>query len=89
MEELARALAVDRFGRLAGVRGLCYASTSYRDFCSAEVVAQIKCDCLLLDSHSATSDATFWLPADAVPRSGLEYAAPMQHPRTLAASCDS
>ena len=73
IEELARALALDRSGRLAGVRGLCYDSVSYRNFLSGtEAVAAVHADCLLLDSRSKTLDDTHWLPADAEPRFGLE-----------------
>lgn len=73
LEELARALALDRSGRLAGVRGLDYSAVSYRRFLGgAETVAQVKADCLLVDSRAKQLDDTFWLPHDAVPRFGLE-----------------
>jgi hypothetical protein len=73
LEELARALALDRSGRLAGVRGLDYSAVSYRRFLGGpETVAQVKADCLLVDSRAKQLDDTFWLPHDAVPRFGLE-----------------
>jgi hypothetical protein len=71
-EELTRALNTDRSGRLAGVRGLCYESRSFRDFLSPEAAAAVKADCLVLDGRAAGLDATFWLPAAAKPRFGLE-----------------
>ena len=49
LEELSRALDLDKRGRLRGVSGLNYKSASFSQFVSATAAATLKADCLVLD----------------------------------------
>ena len=53
LEELSRALDLDKHGRLRGVRGLRYESASFSNFLSATAAATLKADCLVLDRREA------------------------------------
>ena len=77
LAELSRALDLDRSGRLRNVRGMQYGGGSLRNFLSAEAAVQLKSDCLKLDRRCGRSGGalTFWMPAGATPRFGLERAA--------------
>ena len=51
LNELARALDLDRHGRLAGVRGMRYACASWAGFLDAPTAAQVSVDRVLLNMH--------------------------------------
>ena len=53
LEELSRALDLDKHGRLRGVRGLRYESASFSNFLSATAAATLKADCLVLDRRES------------------------------------
>ncbi|KAL3892878.1 MAG: hypothetical protein SGPRY_014695, partial [Prymnesium sp.] len=71
LAELSRALALDRSGRLSGVRGMSYAPLSLLRFLPPLASSQIREQCLRLETRGAGS-STFWMPAEAQPRCGLE-----------------
>jgi hypothetical protein len=64
---------LDRNSRLAGVRGLCYSSRSFLNFIPDDATAlALRQDALHLDSRKADLSPTFWMPANAAPRFGME-----------------
>jgi hypothetical protein len=78
LDELSRALDLDKHGRLRGVSGLTYESISFSHFLSPAAAATLRADCLVLDrleTQRGEGSNTYWMPADATPRCGFERAA--------------